>query len=196
MYLNTILQSGRGDRPKTSTGYRQMDSAREISLKWNKPHHRSEELFNVPLNQIVKLRLQIEARSGASFFVTMSHSGSSWLSLSRTVGKVPYQITVTVDTTGLQEGQGYKDVLEFRSRGETIYLEPVYLTTQVYDPGQLATQPYGFPLNPGKPRRNPLRTIWYGLAVVYHFIMAAIYLWVGLFIITLVLGIILAAFNT
>ena len=136
-----------------------MTSSREITLKWNRPHHRSEELFNVPLDQTVKLSLEIEPRSGDSFFVTMSHSGSNWLSLSRTVGKVPFQIIVTVDTTGLQEGQGYKDVLEFRSRGESIYLEPVYLTTQVFEAKQLADEPYEFPLDPGQPRHNPLRTV-------------------------------------
>ena len=170
-----------------------MPQAREISVTWENPNHRSKELFNVPLNTIIKLKLSVQARTSETFLVVVSARKSSCLTLSKTTGKVPFSTTVIIDTSSLQAGQGYKEVLEFRSRGELLYTEPVYVTTQVYDPQQLVAQPYALPLNPGKPYRNPFRTILNAVSTVYHLCLTVVYVWVGLFIILIVLAAIIAA---
>lgn len=167
---------------------------RDISIKWDKPNLRSEELFNVPLNSTIKLKLSIEGRSSEAFYVVVGQPRSSWLSLSRTTGKVPFTVIVTVDTTGLEAAQGYKEILEFRSQGEVIYTEPLYLTTQVYDSEQLETEQYILPLNPGKPHRNPILSLLNGISIIYHLGMSVVYLSIGLTILLIVFAFILAAF--
>ncbi len=168
---------------------------RDISIKWDKPNLQSEVLFNVPLSSTIKLKLSVEGRSNETFYVVIAQPKSSWIGLSKTTGKVPFSVTVTVDTTGLEAAQGYKEILEFRSQGEVIYTEPVYLTTQVYEPQQLETEPYVLPLNPGKPQRNPFRGLLNGLSIIYHLGMSIMYLWIGFFILLVVFALILAAFT-
>jgi hypothetical protein len=167
---------------------------RDISIKWDKPNLRSEELFNVPLRSTVTLKLNVEGRSSEAFYVVIAQPKSSWLSLSRASGKVPFSVTITVDTTGLEAAQGYKEILEFRSQGEVIYTEPVYLTTQVYDSAQLETEPYVLPINPGKPNRNPILGLLNGISIIYHLGMSVVYLSIGFIIFLVVFTFILAAF--
>lgn len=165
----------------------------DISIKWDRPNVQSEELFNVPLGQTLKLKLHIEGRSNDAFYVFIAQPKSSWLSLSRTTGKVPFSTTITIDTHGLEASQGYKEILEFRSHGEVIYAEPIYLTTQVYNAQQLEVEPYTLPLNPGRPHRNPFRSLLNGILVVYHLGLTVVYIVLGLLIISVVLAILMIA---
>ena len=195
MYVNNY--KGVGGRGLTSCGDAHMTiQFRDISIKWDKPNLQSEELFNVPLGRKIKLKLNVEGRALEAFYVVIAQPKSSWLSMSKRSGKVPFSVTVIVDTTDLEAAQGYKEILEFRSRGDVIYTEPIYLTTQVYEPQQLETEPYILPLNPGKARRNVFRSILNGSLVIYHLGMAVVYLWLGLLIVSVVLAVIMISFSS
>jgi hypothetical protein len=169
---------------------------RDISIKWDRPNVQSEELFNVPLGKTLKLKLDIEGRSSEAFYVVIAQPKSSWLRLSRTAGRVPFSTTLIVDTNGLESSQGYKEILQFRSHGEVVYTEPVYLTTQVYNAQQLEAEPYALPLNPGRPHRNPFRSLLNGMLVIYHLGLAVVYTVLGLLIISIVLAILMIAFSS
>lgn len=116
----------------------------------------------------------------------MLRKTSGWLHLSKRSGKPPFNVVVTVDTTGLAEATGYKEMLEIWSGRELIHYEPIYLTTQVYEYEQLVEQPYAFPLLAGKAKRNIFWFLVDGFLTLYHLILTLVYLWIGLFLLIVI----------
>ena len=169
-----------------------MQQTPEIAVSWDKPNHRSNELFNVPPDAKIILKMTVQSRAAGTAYVVIGQPNSSWLTLSKYVGKVPFTVAVTVNTTGLQEGTGYREILEFRSMGQLIYTEPIYVTTKLYDSQQLKQEHYSIPINPGQPSRNPFRMVLNAILTVYHLFLTVVYLWVGLFVLVLIIAVITA----
>src|SRR5690606_17872696 len=94
----------------------------------------SQLWFNVPLNTKCSAKLTIRPRVCEGFSVIIKEPFSPWLKIARRTGKVPFSTIVTIDTTGLSSGEGFKEYLEFQVDSFTVYKEPIYLTTQIYVP--------------------------------------------------------------
>lgn len=166
-------------------------STPEIAITWNPSHPRSQSWFNVPLNTVCKVELVIQARIGTDFLVVIKKPLSPWLSLSRRTGIVPFRTIVTVDTAGLGYREGHKEELEFQVSGITIYKEPIYLTTQVYDPNEQQGLQQSFaPLDAGRPKRNLFISIFTAISTLYHIGFSIVFMLLVLFVVTIVLVII------
>src|SRR5258708_5279206 len=109
-------------------------SISKIALKWEPTQPKSQNLFNIPLNTKKEAKMTNKPREGEGFSVIIKEPASVWLKVAKRTGKVPFSTLVTVDTTGLDFGQGFEEALEFQVNNITIHQEPIYLTTQVYDP--------------------------------------------------------------
>jgi len=168
----------------------------EIAVYWEPAHPRSQVWFNVPLKTMRTCKLMIVPRVTDGFSVIIKEPHSSWLRLSKRTGKVPFYTLVTIDTTTLGYGEGFKENLEFQVDGVTVYKEPIYLTTQVYEPTEegILQRPFE-PLHAGKPRRNIFISIYTAISTVYSLAFSFVVVLVLVFIICLVLVIITAATN-
>jgi hypothetical protein len=168
----------------------------EIAIRWEPAHPRSEAWFNVPLNTRRTVSLIIHPRVSEGFLVTINEPLSSWLKISKRIGKVPFKTAVIIDTNGLDYGQGFKEELEFQVDGITIYKEPIYLTTQLYDPtGQSGLQKSFTTLSASRPRRNPFISIYSAISTTYHIGCSFVIVWILLFVICLLLIIVTAAIS-
>lgn len=166
----------------------------EIAVYWEPTHPRSQVCFNVPLKTTRTCKLMIIPRVTEGFSVIIKEPCSSWLKLSKRTGKVPFNTLVTIDTTNLGYGEGFKEHLEFQVDGVTIYKEPIYLTTQVYEPKEEAILQRSFaPLHAGKPRRNIFISIYTAFSTAYSIAFSFVVVVVLIFIICLVLVVITAA---
>ena len=166
----------------------------EIALRWEPPHPRSQVWFNVPLYTRRTVTLIIQPRISEDFSVIIKEPLSTWLKVARRTGKVPFKTTVTVDTSRLGSGEGFKEELEFQVEGVTIYREPIYLTTQLYDPAeeQILQQPF-VPLHASKPRKNILISIYTAISTAYNIGCAFVILLIAVFVVCLVLILLAAA---
>ena len=76
--------------------------------------------------------------------------------------------------------------------GVEIHKEPIFLSTQLYDPSLLQGGAVIRPLNPGKKKKNVLISILTALAVIRNFIVAFVFLWLlllGLLIIMFIVSV-------
>lgn len=168
----------------------------EIAVYWEPAYPRSHVWFNVPIKTLRTCKLVIVPRVAAGFSVIIKEPNSSWLRLSRQTGKVPFYTLVTIDTANLGYGEGFKETLEFQVDGVTVYKEPIYLTTQVYEPKkeEILQRPFD-PLHARKPKRNIFISIYTTISTVYSIAFSFVVLLVLVFVICLVLVIITAATN-
>lgn len=168
----------------------------EIALKWEPAHPRSRLWFNVPLNTKRVAKLTIQSRVGEGIPLIIKEPTSPWLKITKRTGKVPFSTLVMVDTTGLKLGQGFKEVVEFQANNITIHQEPIYLTTQVYDPNEEPILQQTFaPLQVSKPKRNILISIYIAISTAYHIAFSFVVVWLLLLAICIVLVIVMGAMS-
>ena len=164
----------------------------EIAVLLRPKDARSHILYNVPLNTKRAIKLYIHPKVGSNFSVEILQPQSGWLKLSQYTGKIPFTTTVTIDTTGLEPVSVYKEELVFTVNGVEIHKEPIFLSTQLYDPSLLQGDTLVRPLNPGTKKKNFLISILTSLEVIRNFVVAFIFLWLlllGLLIIMLIVSV-------
>ena len=197
-YLNSKIGAGPGARfliqtqvtvgvGKTMTAFQA-----EIAVFFKPKDARSRVLYNVPLNTKQVIKLSIHPKVGSGFVVEILPPQSDWLKLSQHTGKIPFTTAVTIDTTGLEPFSLYKEELVFTVNGVEIHKEPIFLSTQLYDPDLLQGVTVIRPLNPGKRKKNAVISILTALAVIRNFIVAFVFLWLlllGLLIIMLIVSV-------
>ena len=163
----------------------------EIAVFFKPKDARSRVLYNMPLNTKQVIKLSIHPKVGSGFVVEILSPQSDWLKLSQHTGKIPFTTAVTIDTTGLEPVSLYKEELVFTVNGVEIHKEPIFLSTQLYNPDLLQGGAVIRPLNPGKKKKNVLISILTILEVIRNFVVAFVFLWLlllGLLIIMLIVS--------
>lgn len=74
--------------------------------------------------------------------------------------------------------------------GVEIHKEPIFLSTQLYDPSLLQGGAVIRPLNPGKKKKNMLISILTTLEVFRNFVVAFVFLWLLLLVLSILMLII------
>ena len=74
--------------------------------------------------------------------------------------------------------------------GVEIHKEPIFLSTQLYDPSLLQVGAVIRPLNPGKKKKNMLISILTTLEVFRNFVVAFVFLWLLLLVLSILMLII------
>lgn len=149
----------------------------DIAVFFDPKDTRSRVLYNVPLETKRVFKLSVKARVGRNFSVEIRQTQSGWIQLSKHVETTPFVTTVQIDTTGLEAVTRYQEDLIFTVNGVEVHREPIYLTTQLYDPQVSQENTVLIPLNIGKKRKNPLISILSGLEVLRNFAVVFIFLW-------------------
>jgi hypothetical protein len=165
----------------------------EIAVLFRPKDARSHVLYNVPLNTKRVLKLSIQPKVGSGFSVEVLQPQSRWLKLSQYTGKIPFTTTVMIDTTGLEPVSVYKEELVFTVNGVAIHQEPIFLSTQLYDPSLLQGGAVFRPLNPGKKKKNVLISILTIFEVIRNFVVAFVFLWLLLLVLSILMLIISVA---
>lgn len=165
----------------------------EIAVLFKPKDARSSVLYNVPLHTQRIIKLYIQPKAGTGFLVEILPPQAGWLSLNQYTGKIPFTVTLTIDTTGLEPVSLYKENLIFTVNGIEIHREPIYLSTQLYDPSLLQEGTLIALLNPGKKRKNILISIVTVLNIIRNFTVAIVFLWLLLLALLLVILIVSVA---
>lgn len=152
----------------------------DIAVFFDPKDARSRVLYNVPLDTKRVFKLSVRARVGRNFAVEIHQTQSSWIQLSKHAETTPFITTIQIDTTGLEAVTRYQEDLIFTVNGVEVHREPIYLTTQLYDPELSQANTVLIPLNIGEKRKNPLISILTGLEVLRNFAVVFIFLWIFL----------------
>lgn len=154
----------------------------DVAVFFRPKDARSRVLYNVPLNTKRAIKLDIRPKVGDDFTVDILQPQACWLRLSQHTGTVPFTLTLAVDTTGLEPVTLYQEDLTFTVNGVEIHREPIYLSTQLYDPTVLQGSELVPVLNPGKKKKNILITMLTGLQLTCNFVVAIGFLYVLLLV--------------
>jgi len=166
------------------------DLQADIAVVFKPSDARSRLLYNVPLNTKRMIKLSIRPKVGDNFSVTIRPPQTAWFTLTPNTGEIPFTTTLLVDTTGLEPATLYKENLIFTVNGVEIHREPIYLSTQLYDPMILQAGEPITPLNPGKKKKHILISLMTGMRIISHFIIAIGFLYVLLVVIVIIILII------
>lgn len=166
------------------------DLQADIAVVFKPRDARSRMLYNVPLNTKRMIKLSILPKVGDNFSIIIHLPQTAWLTLTPNTGEIPFTTTLMIDTTGLEPATLYKESLSFTVNGVEIHREPIYLSTQLYDPTILQARKQMTPLNPGKKKKNILISLMTGIRIISHFIIAIGSLYVLLLVIVIIMLII------
>jgi hypothetical protein len=165
----------------------------EIAVLFKPKDARSSVLYNVPLCTKRTFKLYIHPKVGTAFSVKILPLRSEWLRLNHDRGEIPFTVTATIDTTGLEPVSLYKEDLIFTVNGVEVHKEPIYLSTQLYESEILAGASLVTWLNPGKRKKNILISVLTLLEIIRNFLVAIVFLWILVLALSLILIIVSVA---
>lgn len=171
------------------------DLQADIAVIFKPRDARSSKLYNVPLNTKRTIKLLVRPKVGDNFSITIRPPQTVWLTLTQNTGEIPFTTTLIVDTTGLEPATLYKENLIFTVNGVEIHREPIYLSTQLYDPTLLQAGELITPLNPGKKKKNMLVSLMTAMHIISQFLIAIGFLYVLLLVLLLIMLIVSVAGN-